>query len=91
MDHYMQELCQALIAIDTPELARDFLSNILTPGEREEIARRLQIVKLIERGLPQREIAERLNVSIATVTRGSRELKYGRPGFQEILKRIESA
>jgi len=39
---------------------------------------RLQIVKMIKKGLPHQEIARRLEVGVATVTRGSRELQLGR-------------
>ena len=57
---------------------RDFLFGILTPSELDEIVTRLQIVKLIKKGLPHQEIARRLKVGVATVTRGSRELRMGK-------------
>ena len=56
----------------------DFLKGILTPQEIEQLSLRLEIVKRLKRGEPQRKIAEDLKVGIATVTRGSRELKKGR-------------
>ena len=56
----------------------DFLRGILTDAELSEISKRLQIVKLLKSGVPQKEIAERLGVGIATVTRGSKELQKGR-------------
>ncbi len=58
------------------EMAR-FLRGILTPKEIEELPLRLQITKLLASGVPQRAIAQKLGVGIATVTRGSRELKGG--------------
>ena len=39
------------------------------------MANRLQIFNLLEEGVPQRQIADRLGVGIATVTRGSNALK----------------
>jgi TrpR family trp operon transcriptional repressor len=56
----------------------DFLRGILTPTELDELSTRLQIVKLLKTGLPHQEIARRLGVGVATVTRGSRELRLGR-------------
>ncbi len=57
---------------------KDFLFGILTPSELDELTTRLQIVKLLKKGLPHQEIARRLKVGVATVTRGSRELRIGR-------------
>ena len=82
---YLRELADALVQINDAKLAEDFLSNILTPPEKEEIARRLQIVKMLMKGVPQREVAEKLGVSVGTVSRGARELKYGAKGFEKIL------
>ena len=85
-DHtFISELISAIAKIDDKKLAEDFLRNILTPKELDEIARRLQIVKMLHKGVPQREVAEKLHVSIGTVSRGSRELQYGPPGFLKVL------
>lgn len=56
----------------------DFLKGILTPKELKDISQRLQIVKKLKQGIPQRIIAKDLEVGIATVTRGSKELQLGR-------------
>ena len=56
----------------------DFLEGILTPKEIESLSMRLQVVEMLKAGLPQRQIADKLGVGIATVTRGSSELKKGR-------------
>jgi len=53
------------------------LRAILTPQELEAIPKRLEIVKMLKQGVSQREIADKLGLGIATVTRGSRELKKG--------------
>jgi len=72
------ELVDAFLKNKTSSEMLDFLKGILTPRELEEITTRLQIVKLIKKGLPHQEIARRLEVGVATVTRGSRELHLGR-------------
>jgi len=66
-----------------------FLRDILTPQELEEIASRWQLVRLLNQGFSQREIAKRLGISIATVTRGSRQLKYGHDGFKAVLRKYD--
>lgn len=82
----INELADVIVAIRERSVALAFLQNILTPAELEEIALRLQIVKCLKKGMPQREVAKQLGVSIGTVSRGARELKYGEPGFKQVLK-----
>ena len=76
------ELVDMLVSIKSKEQMQDFLSGILTPQELEEIPTRLQIVKMLKKGIPQHEIAEKLGVGVATVTRGSKEIQRGR--FQHV-------
>jgi TrpR family trp operon transcriptional repressor len=52
------------------------LADILTPSEIYDIAERINILKMLKEGISQREIAEKLGISITTVTRGNRILKY---------------
>ncbi|OGH33917.1 MAG: hypothetical protein A3J69_00455 [Candidatus Levybacteria bacterium RIFCSPHIGHO2_02_FULL_42_12] len=75
-------LIEVLLKTQTQEGMYDFLQGILTPKELLEIPNRLAIVKLLKKGVSQHDIAEKLHVGIATVTRGSRELQKGR--FQNI-------
>ena len=64
-----------------------FLHDLLTPAEYDELSLRLQIVKLLHRGLTIRDVSMRLGVALATVVRGARELKYSKlRGFHELLK-----
>ena len=72
------ELVQAFLNNKSSSEMFDFLRGILTPREIDELCKRLQIVKMIKKGLPHQEIARRLEVGVATVTRGSRELQMGR-------------
>lgn len=63
-----------------------FMEDILTPKEFEEIVTRWQIIKQLAKGVPQRKIATNLSVSIAKITRGSRELRDEKGGFWQALK-----
>lgn len=85
-NHFLNELVEVVLSLKKKDIALAFLKNILTPSELDEIALRLQIVKLLKKGVFQREVAEKLGVSIGTVSRGARELKYGAPGFKQVLK-----
>ncbi len=80
-----------LTELDDSRLMEKFLNDLLTPQEFEELATRWEIIKMLDAGHPQREIAKRLNVSIGTVSRGARQLKYGKRGFTELLSRLKSS
>ena len=69
------ELIDYLLAVKTPEGMEEALRALLTPAEFADITNRLQIIKRLQAGVPQRRIAEQLGVGIATVSRGARALK----------------
>jgi len=76
-EKYYRELISTLLKIKTSKQMDNFLQGILTPQELAEIPTRLQIVKLLKNKIPQQQIAQKLKVGIATVTRGSKELAKG--------------
>lgn len=69
-------------------LLDEFLVDLLTPQEYEDLLTRWQIVKRLAAGVPQRKIARLLNVSIAKITRGSLELRDKKGGFKQLLDLI---
>ncbi len=74
----LNNLIQEFLKIKSEDEMKIFLEGILTPKELLELPTRLEIVKLLKNGVAQHEIAGRLGVGIATVTRGSKELQKGR-------------
>ena len=85
---YQKELVRILTLIKDSDLMEEFLNDLLTPAEFEDLIDRWQIVKQLARGTPQREIAKRLNVSVAKITRGSLELRNKHGGFWKMLESI---
>jgi TrpR family trp operon transcriptional repressor len=83
------ELSQTLAAIGEAELIESFLRCLLTPAETADIAARWALVKALDQGQPQREIAKNLGLSLCKITRGSRELKKANSAFRRILERME--
>lgn len=85
---YEWELVEVLQRVSSDKsLLYDFLEDLLTPYELMDLATRWQIVKLLFRHIPQRQIARHLHVGIATVTRGSRVLLNKNSGFNKILRK----
>jgi len=74
----LNDLTDILFEIKDKKELRDFLQGILTPKEINELSTRLQIIRMLKKGTPHHEIAKKLKVGVATVTRGSKELQLGR-------------
>ena len=64
------------------------LKDLLTPQELDSVAERWQLIQMLDQGVPQRDIAKKLGISISKITRGSRMLQYGGGGFEVFLKRL---
>lgn len=73
---------------DAGELAT-LLSDLLTPAEIVALAERWQIVRRLHRGMPQRAVAEELQCSVTTVSRGARQLRYGTGALARAFTRID--
>ena len=59
--------------------------EIFTPAEIQDVALRWRLMKMLHEGTPQREIAQRLGVSLCKITRGSRVLKAKSSVSKKIL------
>ena len=75
MNKNLDKLIEKLLDIRTKDKMYDFLQGILTPKELMEIPNRLQIVKMLKRGISHHDIAGELHVGVATVARGSRQIQ----------------
>lgn len=78
----LDEFIETLLKMNTKDKMIDFLEGALTPKELLELPHRLAIIKMLKRGISQHDVAGKLGVGIATVSRGSRELQKGK--FQYI-------
>ncbi len=69
----------------------DQLFNLLlTIEEKEHLASRMQIIRaLLDEKLSQREISDKLRVSISQITRGSNALKIVNDDFLKFMGKYE--
>ncbi|CAK4066588.1 trp operon repressor [Vibrio sp. MarTm2] len=65
------------------------LTMLLTPDERESLVARVNIFRELLKGeLSQRQISQMLGVGIATITRGSNELKSKSEEDKQLLSQL---
>lgn len=86
--HEMKELFAAILTIKSVEEATAFFRDLLTMAEIKEFANRWQAVKMLTRGKSYVEIATKLGMSTATVTRVAHWLKNGMGGYQLVADRV---
>lgn len=82
--NYISHLVNHLLAQQTAAKMEEALRRLLTASELLDVANRLQILEMLEQGVPQRQIAEKLGVGIATVTRGSNTMKSQKEPFESV-------
>ncbi len=82
----LTELSEVLAECEDAQLIKHFLESILTETEVKDISSRWTLVRLLEKGLSQRAIAEELGLSLCKITRGSRELKKEASPFMRMLE-----
>lgn len=73
----LNTLIQSLLQVQSKKEMEALLRGIMTPQELEELPKRLAIFAALKKGISQHAIAREVGVGIATVTRGSLELKRG--------------
>jgi TrpR family trp operon transcriptional repressor len=83
----LKEISAALAATGDEELIEAFLKSILTRNEVVEITSRWELVKLLNSGMSQRKISDRLGISLCKITRGSKELKKPRSPFKVMIEK----
>ena len=83
----MRELFQAVLTLESPAEVEAFFRDLCTLSELEAMAHRWQVARLLERGLPYLEIAERTGASTTAVTRVAHWLKHGEGGYRLALDR----
>lgn len=79
------QLFEAIISLKSPKEAAAFFRDLCTIDEIKEMSERWQIARLVNQGLPYREIAEKLGASTTTVARVAFWLNNGAGGYRLVL------
>ncbi len=86
-EQYKKEIIEVISKIaKDKQLLFEFVKEILTPREFDNLSVRWQIVKRLAKREHHAAIAEDLHLGVATVTRGSREMRRKNGGLRKALK-----
>ena len=81
-----KELCSLIVSSKDEQFIYDFFISLLTKPEIKSIASRWLLVKDIDAGVTQREIAKKYGMSLCKITRGSKELNKPDSAFIKMLE-----
>lgn len=84
-------LFRVICHLEDEESCSRFFRDLCTVGELNAMAERWAVVRLLQTGLPYREINEKTGASTATVTRIAHWLRYGEGGYREALSWLQQA
>jgi len=83
-------LFNAFLQLKTVDEMANFCRDLMTESEIAEFAGRWDVAQALDEGLPQRKVAEKTGISIATVTRVNKWLKNGMGGYRLVLDRLKN-
>lgn len=89
IDETIEELCKLIIKSNDEVFLKEFFTCLFTPPELKDIANRWLLVKEIDKGTTQREIAKKFSMSLCKITRGSKELSKEDSAFRKMLNLLK--
>ncbi len=85
------DLSEAFLRLESRDEVERFLRDLCTLAELEAMAHRWAVARLVDRGLPYLEIAQKTRASTTTVTRVAHWLRHGEGGYRLALDRLKAA
>ena len=82
-------LYEAVLSLESPEECRAFFQDLCTVAELRAMAQRLEVARLLDKGLIYNDILQHTGASSATISRVNRALQYGADGYKTVLPRLK--
>jgi len=86
LDFQIRDLIDSVVKIDSEVEMESFFKELLTESEIETLSKRWRILRMLNEGTTQRDIAKELQVSLCKVTRGAKILKDEKSVLAKMIK-----
>ena len=83
----MNKLFETILKLDSIEECYSFFEDICTIKEMQDMAQRLAVAVLLDKGENYQKISQDVSVSTATISRVSKCLEYGAGGYRTVIER----
>lgn len=87
-DKSTEDLCKALLSLQSKEECLAFLEDICTIKEIQDISQRLEVAQMLSQGISYTTICKETGASTATISRVSRSYEYGAGGYKTVIARL---
>ena len=84
----LQDLCKVLCSITNEKDCKEFLQDLCTQKEMENMAERVYAARLLLEGNTYAQVMENSSISSATLSRVSRCVQYG-SGYAKLINRTK--
>ena len=81
---------EAILTLRDVDECYKFFEDICTVKEIKDMAQRLYIAALLEKGMNYQTISQTVEASSATISRVNRCLNYGTGGYHEVLAKLRA-
>jgi TrpR-related protein YerC/YecD len=82
---WFRGLVSAMLSCKTEQDMENFLRDVSTLSEMQALSERLEVARLLARGLSYRQVAAQTGASTTTVTRVAHFLENGEGGYRKVL------
>lgn len=86
----VERLFEAILSLENKDECYAFFEDLLTVKEVQDMAQRMEVAELLDKGMNYQQISKQVNVSTATISRVNKCLSYGSGGYRCILDRLKS-
>ncbi|MCL2768449.1 MAG: YerC/YecD family TrpR-related protein [Synergistaceae bacterium] len=88
-DNLTDQLCEAFLLMKDKDEMYAFLEDVATIGEIKALSQRLEVARLLSKGLTYPQIAQKTGASTATISRVKKCLEHGTNGYNIAIERFE--
>ncbi len=83
-------LFDAILKLETKEECAALFSDLCTVRELEDMAQRFVTAVMLSEGASYQQIADRVGISTATISRVKRCLDYGEDGYRRAIEKLKT-
>ena len=83
-----KELIKAILLLENEEECANFLDDICTVKEIQDLSLRLTVASELKKGKSYQDISKETGASTTTISRVNRCLVYGSGGYEKMLSKL---